>query len=237
MWKILGLPEKHWPQAPPRATGNLFGALHGPLLSASIIGRLRIRQPEKVNQVCHRIGINFLEMAIEELPITWKFAIEWPEIGKLSWHETKKDIIELGKLQKKRLSGKQPDPTRPKLRPNSVLDNVEIKAIATNRKTAGSGLSHQSIRDRIEWTQAEKKELVELRKTRDETQTRNEEKRLLHNRKAKEKGMHPLGSFTYKAREITAVCKLCGAKQQVHHIAKTPKGLKAFLNVARMIKK
>ena len=50
--------------------GNLFGALNGPQLSASTIGRLRIRQPERVNQVCHRIGIKFLELAIEELPIT-----------------------------------------------------------------------------------------------------------------------------------------------------------------------
>ena len=66
-------------------------------------------------------------MAANEQPTDWNFSIEWLEIGRLSWKENRKESMELGEMDNKKFSGKQPDPTRPKLSPNSTLRQVETE--------------------------------------------------------------------------------------------------------------
>ena len=62
------------------------------------------------------------------------------------------------------------------------------------------------VRENIEWTEEEKKELEKVKHQNHWIQVR-EERRLLHNRDAKEKGYHEYGPFRGKRAELT--CKLC----------------------------
>ena len=99
---------------------------------------------------------------------------------------------------------------------------------STHSSALGTAGAHKAIKGHIEWTEEEKKELEEVKNNMNSIQKTyrkgcieaREEKRLLLNRTAKEKGWHIYGAYKYEKKRITTTCRLCG---NVADVGKTPK--------------
>ena len=68
---------------------RIMSSLWGPKKTPALRGRLKVRQPEKVNQAIHMVAVRFLAIRKKGQEPSWRILIEWPELGKVIWREQK----------------------------------------------------------------------------------------------------------------------------------------------------
>jgi len=211
LWTLVGCEEQDGMRG-----GPLLKNLGAPL-TAGLKGRMKVRRPEKVNQLLHKAAIKF---AMGKGPATfkgtcWKIVVNWPDVGVIGWKEKRSvggvwqgvEMVE-APHERKRLRRKQQEPDGwqrkdSKREANNPLTEVKIKIVEQIREKPAY---RSGVRDSIVWTK-EEKEMIEKVKHMPDTYRVREERRLLFNRTAKEKGYHEY--LPFKGKEAKVVCRLC----------------------------
>jgi len=194
--------KKEW-----KALGNLhIGGV------VCIKGRLKVRNPEKINQLLHRAAIKGVNGAGSERVADGRtrldYTVEWPEMGALHWKEKRSgENILLKRMRKKQKPPEGRTVGETIRERNHPLKPVEVKIVNCVRMKP----SHGTIKREIVWTGEEKKELDKA--SYDRVLREREERRLLHNREAKQYGFHDYHPFK-NAKQTKLKCRLCGHEQE-----------------------
>ena len=197
LWVIVKAKE---PES--KKDAQFMGNLGTPSCCA-IKGRLKVRSVEKINQLLHNIGIRMATLREK----TWKTTIGWPEMGTLQWKESRIQSLP------KRMNGKQKEPEDRKTKieaetvgeRNNPTEPVSIKKVENIR----SKPSYRSmVREHVQWTEEEKKELEQVKHQPEHFRMR-EERRLLFNRSSAEKRIPRVRTFQSMGGKVELKCNKC----------------------------